>query len=50
MAENWYVIQSGKRHGPYTGAELKRLAATGNFCPSTSSSRTGWPSRSRRRK
>lgn len=33
MAENWYVVQNGRRHGPYTGAELKRQAATGHLLP-----------------
>ncbi len=33
MAENWYILQNGKRHGPYTGAELKRQAATGHLLP-----------------
>lgn len=31
MAEQWFVFHEGKKHGPFSGAQLKQLAATGKL-------------------
>ncbi len=33
MASEWYYTRNGQRHGPVSGHELKRLAATGGLLP-----------------
>lgn len=33
MAGEWYVEREGKRHGPYTDGDLKRLAIDGRIQP-----------------
>jgi antitoxin component YwqK of YwqJK toxin-antitoxin module len=33
MAEQWFILRDGKRHGPYSGADLKKYAASGHLLP-----------------
>lgn len=33
MAANWHILRDGKRYGPYTGADLKKHAASGHLLP-----------------
>jgi hypothetical protein len=33
MSDQWFVIQNGKRVGPYASAQLKQLAAAGRLTP-----------------
>ena len=31
--DQWYILRDGKRHGPYSGADLKKYAASGHLLP-----------------
>ena len=33
MADQWFILRDGKRHGPYSGADLKKYAASGHLLP-----------------
>ena len=33
MEDNWYILRDGKRHAPYSGADLKKYATYGHLLP-----------------